>query len=36
MVLAVMFRVENNTFIKLLRMAIQEDRTTQAILKKIG
>ena len=31
-----MFRVKNNTFIKRLRTAIQKDKTTQAILKKIS
>ena len=36
MVLIVMFRVENNTFIKQLWAVIREDKTTQAILKKIS
>ena len=36
MVLAVMFRVGNNTFVKWLRTATQNNETTQAILKKIS
>ena len=36
MVLAVMFRVKNNTFAERLRTAIQKDNTTKAILKKMG
>ena len=36
MVLAATFRVENDTFIEQLRTAIQEDETTQAILKEIN
>ena len=36
MVLAAMFRVENDTFIKWLRTAIQEDKITQTILKEIS
>ena len=36
MVLVVMFRVENNTFIKRLRTVTQNDDTTQAILKEMG
>ena len=36
MVLAVMFRVENDTFAKRLRIATQNNETTQAILKKMG
>ena len=36
MILAVMFRAENNTFIKRLRNVIQNDNTTQAILKEIS
>ena len=31
-----MFRVENKTFIKELRIAIQKDETTQAILKEMS
>ena len=34
MVLAVMFRAENDTFAERLRTAIQSDETTQVILKK--
>ena len=33
MVLAVMFRVKNNTFAERLRTVIREDETTQNILK---
>ena len=36
MVLAVMFRVENNTFTEWLRTAIRDNKTTQAILKKMS
>ena len=36
MVLVATFRAENNTFAERLRTAIQEDKTTQAILKKIN
>ena len=36
MVLAVIFRVKNNIFVERLRTAIQEDKTTQTILKKIS
>ena len=36
MVLAVMFKTENNTFVKWLQTAIQEDETTRAILKEIS
>ena len=36
MVLAVTFRVKNNVFAKRLRTVIQEDETTQIILKKIS
>ena len=36
MILVVTFRVENNTFIKRLRTAIQDNKTTQAILKKMS
>ena len=36
MVLAVTFKVENNVFAKQLWKVIQEDETTQAILKKMG
>ena len=36
MVLVVMFRVKNNTFTEWLRTVIQEDETTQAILKEIS
>ena len=31
-----MFKVKNNTFTEQLRTAIQEDKTTQIILKKIS
>ena len=36
MVLAAMFRVKNNIFIKYLRTAIQKDKITQVILKKMS
>ena len=36
MVLIVMFKVKNNTFMEQLRIVIQEDDTTKVILKKIG
>ena len=36
MVLAAMFRTENNTFAEQLRTAIREDETIQIILKKIS
>ena len=36
MVLAVMFRVENDTFAEQLQTVIRDDETTQAILKEIG
>ena len=36
MVLAVTFRIKNDIFAERLWIAIQEDKTTQAILKKIG
>ena len=36
MVLAVTFRVENNTFAEQLRTAIQENNTTKIILKKLS
>ena len=36
MVLAVMFRVENNGFTEQLRIVIQEDEITQVILKELG
>ena len=36
MVLAVTFRVKNNTFTERLRLVIQEDETTQAILKELS
>ena len=36
MVLAAMFRVKNNIFIKWLRAAIQEDKITQNILKEMS
>ena len=36
MVLAVIFKVENDTFAKQLRVVTQEDKTTQAILKKMS
>ena len=36
MVLAAIFRVENNVFAEQLRTAIWEDETTQAILKKLS
>ena len=36
MVLAATFRVENNTFTKQLRTVIQEDETTQTILREIS
>ena len=36
MVLAVMFRVENNTFAERLRTAIQNNKTTKATLKKLS
>ena len=36
MVLAVMFRVENNIFTEWLRIAIQSDETTQIILKEMS
>ena len=35
-ILAATFRVENDTFTERLRTAIQEDETTQTILKKMG
>ena len=35
-VLAAMFRVENNTFAEWLRTVIQNDETTQVILKKMS
>ena len=34
MVLAVMFRIKNDTFTERLRTVIQDDETTQTILKK--
>ena len=36
MVLAATFRVENNIFAKQLKIVIQEDEITQAILKEMG
>ena len=36
MVLAATFRVKNNVFTKWLQIAIQEDETTQIILKKMS
>ena len=36
MVLTATFRVKNNVFAKQLRTAIQEDKTTQTILKKMS
>ena len=36
MVLAVMFRAENNNFTEQLRIVIQNNETTQVILKKIS
>ena len=36
MVLAVMFRVKNNTFAEWLRTVIWEDETTQDILKEMS
>ena len=36
MVLAVIFRVENNTFTEWLWIVTQSDETMQAILKKMG
>ena len=36
MVLAAIFRVENSTFTKYLRVAIQSNNITQTILKKMG
>ena len=36
MVLIVAFRVENDVFIKWLRVVIQEDKTTQNILKEMS
>ena len=36
MVLAITFRVENNVFTKWLQTVIQEDETTQIILKKMS
>ena len=36
MVLAVMFRVENNTFVGRLRAVIREDKTMQNILKEMS
>ena len=36
MVLAVMFKVENANFTERLRTVIQEDKTTQDILKEIS
>ena len=36
MVLAATFRIRNNTFAEQLRSAIQENKTTQTILKKIS
>ena len=35
MILVAMFRVKNNVFTKWLRTVTQENKTTQAILKKI-
>ena len=36
MVLVVTFRVKNNVFAEQLRTVIQEDKTTQTILKKMS
>ena len=36
MVLAVIFRVENDTFAEQLRTVIQEDKTTQTILEEMS
>ena len=36
MILVTTFRVENDSFIKRLRTVIQEDKTTQDILKEIN
>ena len=36
MVLTVIFRVKNNSFAKWLRIVIQEDETTQDILKELS
>ena len=36
MVLAATFRVKNNVFTERLRTAVQEDKTTQNILKEIS
>ena len=36
MVLAAIFRIKNNVFMEQLRIVIQEDKTTQNILKKIS
>ena len=36
MVLAATFRVKNDTFTKQLRTAVQENRTTQNILKEVS
>ena len=36
MVLTVTFRIKNDVFAERLRTVIQEDKTTQVILKKVG
>ena len=36
MVLVVMFRVKNNIFVKWLRTVVQNNETTQAILREIS
>ena len=36
MILVAIFQVENNTFAEQLRIIVQEDETTQVILKRIS